>query len=257
MTSQSRYSAQQVTDLHFWTPTIFSFKTTRPPELSFTAGQFGRIGLPGDDGELIWRAFSFVNGPRDDALEFYAITIPQGQLTPRLARLKVGDEIFIDHAAFGFLTLERFEGGRDLWLLATGTGLAPYLSILRDPLVWQRFERIFVVHSVRWTRDLAYYETLQHFAHPEINPELVKKLRFVVSVTREQAPDALPERITTMLADGSLEKALDATLDPATSRIMVCGNPDMVRDLRAWFTGHDFAVSRTATPGPLVLEKQW
>ncbi|WP_322881591.1 ferredoxin--NADP reductase [Pandoraea sputorum] len=256
-TKHTKYSPQTVTGMHFWTPTIFSIKTTRPPGLQFTAGQFVRLGLPGDDGELIWRAYSFVNSPAEDTLEFYVITIPEGQLTPRLSELKVGDELFVDHTAYGFLTLDRFTGGDDLWLLATGTGLAPFVSILRDPEVWHRFKRIFVVHSVRWERDLAYYEELRHFSHPDIDPALVDKLHFAVSVTREQTPGALYGRITSLLASGELEKAVGATLDPATSRIMVCGNPDMIKELRAWFTGNGYAVSRTATPGPLVLEKQW
>lgn len=257
MNTQTTYSAQKVTDVHFWTPTIFSFKTTRPPQLEFTAGQFVRIGLQGDDGGLIWRAFSLVSAPHENVLEFYAITIPHGQLTPRLSMLVPGDEIFINHTAYGFLTLEQFSGGQDLWLLATGTGLAPYISILRDPAVWQRFARIFVVHSVRWEQDLAYYAQLKHFSHPDVDPALVKKLRYVVCVTREQMPDALYGRITDLIANGQLEKTLGAKLDPARSRIMVCGNPDMVRDSRKWFTEHGYDVSRAATPGPLLLEKQW
>lgn len=260
MQAQTKYSPQTVTDMRFWTPTIFSIKTTRPPGLQFAAGQFVRIGLPEGDGEgaeMIWRPFSVVSSPAEDTLEFYAITIPEGKLTPRLAQLKVGDTLFVDHTAYGFLTLDRFTGGEDLWLLATGTGLAPFMSILRDPAVWHRFKRLFVVHSVRWEHDLAYYDELKHFSHPDVDPSLVEKLHFAISVTREQTPGALHGRLTSLLASGELEKAMGATLDPATSRVMVCGNPDMIKELRAWFTDKGYAVSRTAMPGPLVLEKQW
>ncbi len=202
MQAQTKYSLQTVVGMHFWTPTIFSIKTTRPAALQFTAGQFVRLGLPGDDGELIWRAFSLVNAPAEDILEFYAITIPEGKLTPRLARLKVGDTLFVDHTAYGFLTLDRFTGGEDLWLLATGTGLAPFVSILRDPAVWQRFKRIFLVHSVRWASDLAYYDELKHFSHPDVDPALIDKLHFAVCVTREAMPGALHGRVTSLLASG-------------------------------------------------------
>ncbi|GAB3626344.1 Ferredoxin--NADP reductase [Pandoraea terrae] len=257
MERQQKFSPQRITHLHFWTPALFTFKTTRPPELKFAAGQFVRLGLAKEDGEQVWRAYSYASGPGDDALEFYSIVAPEGEFSPRLAQMKVGDELLVEHVSYGFLTLDRFVDGKDLWMLATGTGLAPFISVLRDPAVWQKFERIFLVHSVRWASDLTYADLLTDFAHDGIDPAWTNKLRYFTTVTREAAPGALQGRITTLLETGALERAVGAKLNPDSSRIMVCGNPEMVRDMRKLLTDDGYAVSRTATPGPLALENQW
>lgn len=127
----------------------FSFKTSRPRGFRFTAGQFARLGVKKANGTVAWRAYSMVSGPYDDHLEFYSIVVPGGEFTTELARLRVGDPLFIDKQNHGFLTLSRFSGGTDLWLLSTGTGIAPFLSMLRDPDAWQAYGHIVLVHSVR------------------------------------------------------------------------------------------------------------
>lgn len=257
MTDPAKYSLQRITHMKFWTPSLFSFTTQRPAQLEFTAGQFVRLGLRKEDGSEVWRAYSFVSAPHEDHLEFYSIVAPDGEFSPRLAAMQAGDTLMIDHTAHGFLTLDRFTGGRDLWMLATGTGLAPFLSILREARAWQDFERLFLVHSVRRAQDLSYSDQLRHFTHPDVPEALTGKLRYLATVTRETVPDALSGRITRLIEDGSLETAAGATLDPDASRIMVCGNPEMVRDTRKLLTGMGYAVSRSATPGPLALENQW
>ena len=122
----------------------------------FRAGQFARLGVTRADGSVVWRAYSMVSAPHDEYLDFFSIVVPGGEFTSELSRLRQGDSLLIDRQAFGFLTLDRFVGGRDLWLLATGTGIAPFLSILQDFEVWERFERIKLVYSVREARELAY-----------------------------------------------------------------------------------------------------
>lgn len=257
MTDPAKHSSQPITGMKFWTPSLFSFTTARPAPLDFTAGQFVRLGLHKEDGSEVWRAYSFVSSPREDHLEFYSIVAPDGEFSPRLAKMQPGDEVLIDHTAYGFLTLDRFTGGRDLWMLATGTGLAPFISMLRGPRVWQRFNRLILIHSVRLAQDLSYQDQLRDFSHPDVPDELTGKLHYMTTVTREAVPGALSGRITTLIENGALEDAAGARLDPQASRIMVCGNPEMVRDTRKLLTGRGYAVSRSAAPGPLALENQW
>ncbi|PSB92229.1 ferredoxin--NADP reductase [Candidatus Pandoraea novymonadis] len=257
MDVQKKYSQQRITDIRFWTPSLLSIKTERPAALQFIAGQFVPLGLPKEDGSLIWRAYSFVSGPTDDHLEFYSIIAPDGEFSPQLATLKVGDMLLVEHNAYGFLTLERFTGGQDLWMMATGTGLAPFISILRDPIVWSRFQHIFIVHSARHAQDLTYADLLTHFQHDKIDPVHLGKLHYIPTLTREEAPGMLHGRITTLLSNGVLERTAKTTLNHENSRIMVCGNPEMVKDTRKLLTKAGYTVSRTATPGPLVLENQW
>ncbi|MDE2288153.1 MAG: ferredoxin--NADP reductase [Burkholderiales bacterium] len=257
MSDPEKFSAQRITQIKFWTPNLFTFKTTRPASLTFTPGQFVRLGLHKEDGSEVWRAYSFVSAPDEENLEFYSIVAPDGEFSPRLAKMRTGDELLVAHTAFGFLTLDRFEDGRDLWLLATGTGLAPYISMLRTPEPWHRFERIFLVHSVRLAADLTYRDEIEDLARRNGPQTHTAELRYVAMVTREKAPDTLGGRITQLIENGALEQAACATLSPQHSRIMVCGNPEMVRDTRKLLTGMGYTVSRSATPGPLALENQW
>ena len=153
--SAEKFTRQTLVDIQPLTPSLFTFRTTRNAGFRFRAGQFARLGVTKADGSTVWRAYSMVSSPFDDFLEFFSIVVPGGEFTSELSRLEVGDTLLVDRQAFGYLTLDRFVDGRDLWLLSTGTGVAPFLSILQDFEVWEKFQRIILVYSVREARELA------------------------------------------------------------------------------------------------------
>jgi ferredoxin--NADP+ reductase len=253
----ARYTVETVTSFHAWTPKLFSFRTTRSSAFRFTAGQFARLGVTKED-KTVWRAYSMVSSPYDEELEFFSIMVPGGEFTSELSHLKVGDSLMVDATAFGFLTLDRFHDGRDLWLLATGTGIAPYLSILNTPDVWQRYDNVVLVYSAREADELAYLDTIAGMRqHPLWGAAAASKLRFVPVVTRERVEGALGRRITDMLLDGSLESAVGLTIDAAHARLMICGNPQMVSETRKILQARGLTVSRQSAPGQLAVEQFW
>ena len=147
--SAEKFTRQTLLDVQSLTPSLFTLRTTRDAGFRFTAGQFVRLGVTKADGNTVWRAYSIVSSPFDEHLDFFSIVVPGGEFTSELSRLKVGDTLLVERQATGFLTLNRFVDGRDLWLLGTGTGVAPFLSILQDFEVWEKFERIILVYSAR------------------------------------------------------------------------------------------------------------
>jgi ferredoxin--NADP+ reductase len=177
--------------------------------------------------------------------------VPEGPFSPRLAELRPGDALYIDKTPFGFLTLERFPDGEDLWLLATGTGLSAYLSILRDPAARRRFKRVVLVHGVRTAEELAYRDELQALADQDAG------LSYLPIATRETLPGMPQARLTTLVTDGGLERLAGLTLDPARSRIMLCGNPAMLADARKLLGARGFAPGRRGVPGNLAVENYW
>lgn len=252
-----RFTTERITAIRRWTPHLFSFRTTRDTAFRFIPGQFARLGLRKEDGEIVWRAYSMVSAPYDEHLEFYSIVVPDGEFTSRLARLAEGDEILVDKTNYGFLTTDRFVDGRELWLLATGTGLAPFISILHDPATWAGYERIVLVHSVRFAAELAYRNELAALAEHPLVGDVVHKLRYVPVVTRERVEGALHARITTLIENGELERAAGFPLDHERSRIMLCGNPQMVDDGRKLLNRLGYKLSRRAAPAQLVVENMW
>lgn len=264
--SELNYTSETITDIIQWVPQkLFSFATTRPAEFQFTAGQFARLGLPEhpdrNAAPNIWRAYSMVTAPQQERLEFYSIVVPDGEFTTRLAALKIGDPIYIDKTAFGFLTLDRFEDGGDLWLIASGTGLSAYLSMLQDSDTWSRYKRIILIHGVRRTEELAYREQLSAWAsrgHPNAGePERQAQLTYLALPTREPLPGVPQARITALLQDGRLEELADCPLDPFSSKVMLCGNPEMLKDARKLLTDRGFAVGRRGKPGSMAVENYW
>ena len=169
----------------------------------------------------------------------------------------MGDEVLVEKMNYGFLTTTRFEQGKDLWMLSTGTGLAPFISILHELDTWEAYENIVLVYSVREAKEFAYLDTIEGFKTHEYFSEFSEKFRFVPIVTREKIPGSLSERIPTLLESGVLEQEVGVELDPERSRIMICGNPEMCDDTREWFTNHGYAVSRRSKPGHLALENLW
>jgi ferredoxin/flavodoxin---NADP+ reductase len=247
---------------HRWNPHLLSIRIAREADYTFQPGQFARIGLPGDDGgdelEMIWRAYSIVSAPHEDFIEFFLVVVPEGKFSSRVAKLNVGDKMMLEKPAQGFLTLDRFVDGKDLWLIGTGTGLAPYISMIREPSTWTRFENIVVALSVREANDLAYVDEIRTLAATR-GPA---KLTFITSLTRDaSAPNAMPDamhgRLTTLIEAGALEQKANLAFDLNRSRFMLCGNPEMVEAIRALLKARGFAMNRRLTPGHIIVENYW
>ncbi len=255
--SEEKFTRQRLLEVQTLTPNLFTLRTSRDPGFRFTAGQFARLGVRKPSGCIVWRAYSMVSAPHDEFIDFFSIVVPDGEFTSELSRLEVGDELLVDKQAFGFLTLDRFPDGRDLWLLATGTGIAPFLSILQDFEAWQRFERIILVYSVREARELAYQQLIAELPQRDYLEGLGEKLLYLPVVTRERVPGALHGRITTLVENGELERAADLQLTPEHSRIMLCGNPQMIEDTRAVLKARDLNLAMTRRPGQVAVENYW
>jgi ferredoxin--NADP+ reductase len=256
--SDDKYTTETITDVRSWTDGLFSFRTTRDRGYRFVPGQFARLGVSGAaEGSTVWRAYSIASAAHDEHLEFFSVVIPGGQFTGRLSKLRQGDAIHVERRSYGFLTTDRFEAGRDLWMLATGTGLAPFLSILHDFDTWERYENLVLVQSVRTQAELAYEDLIRGFEGSEYYGEFAHKLRYVRIVTREPVQGALGDRVTKLLGNGVLEENVGLKLDQDRSRIMLCGNPEMVEDSRKLLVGRGYRMSRRGDPGHLAVENYW
>ncbi|MCJ8204382.1 ferredoxin--NADP reductase [Pseudomonas sp. RGM2987] len=255
--SEEKFTRQTLLDVQPLTSHLFTLRTTRDLGFRFRAGQFARLGVEKADGSTVWRAYSMVSSPFDEFLEFFSIVVPQGEFTSELSRLEPGDSLLVERQAFGYLTLDRFVDGRDLWLLSTGTGVAPFLSILQDFDVWERFERIILVYSVREACELAYQALIDGLAQREYLAEHAHKLRFMATVTREAHPGALNGRITHLIENGELERAVGIELTPEHSRVMLCGNPQMIDDTRKLLKARGLQLSLTRRPGQVAVENYW
>ena len=240
----SSWLTGRVVENRHWTESLFSLRVEgAQPE--FQAGQFVRIALD-IDGQRVARAFSFVNPPDDPTLEFYGVIVPQGPLSPRLARLQRGDALYVAPNPAGFLILAEIPDAETLWLISTGTGLAPFLSIVRTGTLWTRFRNVVVVHAVRRANELLYRDVIG--ATPA---------RYVPMVSREAAPGALAGRIPAAIADGRLEAAAGVALRPETSHVMLCGNPDMLKDTQAVLAARGMRKHRRRAPGHITVESFW
>jgi ferredoxin--NADP+ reductase len=255
--SAEKFTRQTLLDVQPLTPHLFTLRTTRDPGFRFRAGQFARLGVTKADGSVVWRAYSMVSSPFDEHLDFFSIVVPGGEFTSELSRLREGDRLLVDRQAFGYLTLDRFVDGRDLWLLSTGTGVAPFLSILQDFEVWERFERIKLVYSVREARELAYQDLIAGLTERDHLQAYAGKLQFIPTITRERHAGALHGRITQLIESGELEKAAGLELTPEHSRIMLCGNPQMIDDTRQVLKQRDMQLSLTRRPGQVAVENYW
>ena len=265
-----------------WTPNLFSFTVSRPDSFKFTAGQFVRLGVnpsqlnyykqqseiasdnadeEADEAlnEDIFRAYSIVSSPFDEVLEFFSIVIPDGAFTSQLQHLEVGDELLLNTMPFGFLTLARYQKPlpKDLWLLATGTGLAPFLSMLQDLKTWEDYEHIVLAYSARSTEELAYIEKIESlqedFGSLVDNPA---KLIFIPIVTREAVEGALTERLPKLLLDATLQERAGIALDIDSTHVMLCGNPDMVEDTKETLKSLGLVMNRRGE-GNIAVENYW
>jgi ferredoxin--NADP+ reductase len=249
-------ATQRVLDVHHWNEKLFSFRTTRDPGLRFDSGHFVMLGLR-VEGKPLMRAYSIASARYDEHLEFLSVKVPDGPLTSRLQHVHVGDELIISGKPTGTLVLGDLKPGKRLYLLATGTGLAPFLSIVRDPETYEHFETVILCHGVRHVSDLAYsaYLTAELPQHPYLGDMVRRQFIYYPSVTRE--PFDNRGRITDAIADGALARRIGLPdLDPATDRAMICGSPDMLEDTRALLDGRGFQISpRTRQQGDYVIER--
>lgn len=251
----SNFHTERVISVRHWTDRLFSFRTTRNPSLRFRSGQFVMMGLPGE-GKPLLRAYSLASSPYEDGLEFFSIKVPNGPLTSRLQHLHEGDEVLVGRKPTGTLLVENLRPGRNLFLLGTGTGLAPYLSLVKDPETYERFERVILVHGVRFVKDLAYSEYLtDDLPGDELIGELASaQLTYYPTVTRE--PAAHNGRISTLLDSGKLHEDLGLPgFDAAADRFMLCGSEAMIADLKAIFVARGLSEGNTGEPGDYVIEK--
>lgn len=253
MTSE-KFTLEKVLSVHRWADNLFSFKITRPNHFKFTAGQFARIGIKIND-ELIVRAYSVVSSPYDETLEFFSIVVPNGAFTSHLQHLKINDDIYLEKIPYGFLTLARYQepAPQDLWLLATGTGLAPFLSMLQEFETWRNYQKIFLVYSVRTTEELAYSQEIQEIQ--ATFGEGYTGFKFIPIVTREQTT-FLNQRLPQLIENGELEKVAQHPLNAQTSHIMLCGNPQMVEDTKEALKKRGLSMNRRGV-GNIAVENYW
>lgn len=240
----------EVVENRHWTESLFTLRVQGAP-LAFEPGQFVRIALD-IDGARVARAFSLVNAPGEPLLEFYGVVVPQGPLSPRLARLQAADPLFVASNPAGFLVLSEVPHAETLWLMATGTGIAPFISMLRAGTPWQRFKHVVLVHAVRHAEELTYRDDIEKAvaAHGS-------RFVYVRVVSREDAPHALRGRIPALLTDGRLEGAAGLKLAPAGSQVMLCGNPDMLKDTTVALVERGLRKNRRRTPGQITVESFW
>ena len=255
ITSPARFTLETVLSLRYWTSSLLTFRTSRDPNFRFTPGHYARLGLQSANEDVVWRPFSVVSSTVDGYLEFIATLIPNGEFSDLLSNSREGDKIQVDKSSYGFMTIDGFALGNDLWLMATGTGLGPFLSILRDSSTWNAFENIVLVHSVRYAVELAYQDEITAIIQEHaLGTPLPARLRYIPVVTRELCTDILSARIPQLIDDERLEIIAGLKFDLKRSRIMVCGNPEMISELRGILTARNFHTNRRTAPGQLAFE---
>ncbi|MDX1735131.1 MAG: ferredoxin--NADP reductase [Halioglobus sp.] len=246
---------EEVTEVHHWTDNLFSFKTTRDAGFRFKNGHFTMIGLE-DEGRPLLRAYSMASANYEDELEFFSIKVPDGPLTSKLQRIKVGDEVLVNSKATGTLVQDNLLPGKNLYLIATGTGLAPFLSIIRDPEIYEQYEHVVLTHGCRYVDELAYRELItRHLPQHEYLGDMVRdKLIYYPTVTRESFVNN--GRLTDLLRIGKLaaDVGLDP-IDPEHDRFMVCGSPSMLKDICAFLDSRGFREARHGEAAHYVIER--
>lgn len=233
-----------------WTDQLYSLRIDAPG-VRFEAGQFARLALD-LGGERVARPYSFVNAPGAPLLEFYSIVVEEGPLSARLRALEPGDPIWVSARGTGFFVLAEVPASDCLWLLSTGTGIGPYLSMLDTPEPWARHRRIALVHSVRYARELTYRELIDRW-----RDERPAQFAYVPMVSREACPEALAGRIPAAIEDGRLAARAGMDFAPERAQVMLCGNPGMVRDTSARLQAMGLARNRRRAPGQITTESYW
>lgn len=248
--------AQTVTSVTHWTDTLFSFRVTRPQALRFRSGEFVMIGLLKDDGKPLLRAYSIASPAWDDELEFYSIKVPDGPLTSRLQKIEAGDEIILRPKPVGTLVLDALLPGKRLWMICTGTGIAPFASLLRDPDTWESYDEVIVAHTCRTRAELAYGAGIvDALPNDPLIGELVgDKLRYYPTTTRE--PSEIEGRISDHIRDGRVFETLGLTgWNPEEDRVMVCGNLALNKDIMSLCEAQGLVEGANSDPKHFVVEK--
>jgi ferredoxin--NADP+ reductase len=251
----SAFFEERVLSVHHWTDTLFSFTTTRDPACRFRSGQFVMIGLI-VDGRALLRAYSMASANYAENLEFFSIKVPEGPLTSRLQHLKTGDYILVGRKPTGTLLLDNLREGRNLYLLATGTGLAPFLSTIRDPETYERFDRVIVTHGVRTVGELAYRDLIEdELPNDELLGEYIQpKLIYYPTVTREEFRNQ--GRLTDLIQSGKFFTDIGMpSFDKTCDRVMLCGNPGLITEIPTYLKSIGFEEGNTGEPGDYVIEK--
>lgn len=238
-----------VLEHHRWHPDLSSLRV-QLPGFDFKAGQFVRLGVDTPEGPM-QRAYSLVNPPGEDVLEFLLTPVPDGKVSPRLHALEAGDSIRVSASATGFFTLDELPDGKTLWLIGTGTGIGPYFSILGTPEPWQRFERILLVHGVRRAADLVYPERIRQWQQ-----HYPQRFHYQPVVTREPLDGALSDRLPQLIREGRLQTACHSGFD-ADSQVMLCGNPQMIREVRSELEEFGLRKNLRRSPGHITAEQYW
>lgn len=233
-----------------WTQNLFSLRINAPVD-DFTAGQFTSLGLD-IEGERIARPYSFLSAPGQQPIEFFFYTATDGVLSNTMVALEAGDAIFVKREANGFFTLDEVPSSKTLWLLGTGTGVAPYFSMLKTDEPWQRFERVVLVHAVRQQSDLRYQRLIDELAQ-----EYGERFVFQAFVSRENVAGALEGRIPDAINNGELERSTGIEIKAEYSQLMLCGNPEMVADTTTALKARGLSKNRRRTPGQITVEKYW
>ena len=251
----SAFDEETVLTVHHWTDRLFSFTTTRNAALRFSNGHFTMIGLRVNNKPLL-RAYSIVSPNYEEQLEFLSIKVQDGPLTSRLQHIQPGDKVIVGHKPTGTLLIDYLLPGKRLYMLATGTGLAPFMSIIRDPDTYDKFEDVILIHGVREVTELAYQQYITHdLPQHEFLGELIRnQLKYYPTVTREAY--AHQGRITDLIENGKLFADLGVpALDPGVDRVMLCGSPAMLKDLKSMLEARQFKEGNTSTPGDFVIER--
>lgn len=235
-----------------WTEQLFSLRI-EAAMLPFKAGQFTKLALPTAQGKWLRRAYSLVNGPQDKILEFLLVTVPEGDLSPRLDELQAGDMVYVGEEPSGFMTLEEVpEIAQDIWMLSTGTAIGPFLSMLADPAAQLQFERLILVHAVRKEEELVYQQRII-----ALQQRMGDRLQYIPIVSREAVPYALTGRIPSLLFSGELSKTSGIELHAHKSFFMICGNPEMVHDTRETLQNMGYRKHLRREAGHFSSENYW
>ncbi len=252
----STHFAERIEHVHHWNDTLFSIRTTRDPSLRFHNGHFVMIGLE-VDGKPLMRAYSIASANHEEHLEFLSIKVPHGPLTSRLQHVKVGDSLLVSRKPVGTLVAEDLLPGKHLYLLGTGTGLAPFMSIIKDPAIYERFEKIILVHGVREVSEFAYHDYIKEdlLEHEYLGEFIRNQLIYYPTATRE--PFQNNGRITDLIKNGKLFADIGLPpLNPEHDRVMLCGSPSMLADCRQLLDKKGFAISpHIGSPGHYVIER--
>ncbi|RFB01552.1 ferredoxin--NADP reductase [Parvularcula marina] len=250
------FTTEKVTLVQHYTDRLFRFRTTRDPAFRFRSGEFVMIGLPGDNGKPILRAYSVASPAWDEEIEFFSIKVEDGPLTSRLQKIEVGDEIIVGKKPTGTLVLDALTPGKRLYMFSTGTGFAPFASLVREPETYEKFEEVIVTHTCRLVDELAYSGEIVDSLKddPLVGDVAPAQLKYVSSCTREKHP--LEGRITTLIESGKLFEVLGVPpLNPETDRVMICGSMEMIADTKALTEQAGLTEGSNAQPAQFVVEK--